>query len=78
MAGFLPILEVNFQYLEIAAWILSFDSFQGVLAISTVVESQVGMMQVFGDMIYICVLVRTDDVFVYTESFEDLVMVRNR
>jgi len=69
---------VNFQYLEIAAWILSFDSFQGVLAISTVVESQVGMMQVFGDMIYICVLVRTDDVFVYTESFEDLVMVRNR
>jgi hypothetical protein len=78
VAGFLPILEVNFQYLEIAAWILSFDSFQGVLAISTVVESQVGMMQVFGDMIYICVLVRTDDVFVYTESFEDLVMVRNR
>jgi hypothetical protein len=33
---------------------------------------QAGMMEVFEDMLYICVLIWIDDVLVYTRSFEDL------
>jgi hypothetical protein len=33
---------------------------------------QAPMMEVFEDMLYICVLIWIDDVLVYTRSFEDL------
>ena len=33
---------------------------------------QAGMMEVFEDMLYICVLIWIDDVWVYTRRFEDL------
>jgi hypothetical protein len=33
---------------------------------------QAGMMEVFDDMLYICILIWIDDVLVYTRSFEDL------
>jgi hypothetical protein len=33
---------------------------------------QAGMMEVFEDMLYICVLIWIDDVLVYTRSFADL------
>ena len=35
---------------------------------------QAGMMEVFEDMLYICVLIWIDDVLLYTRSFEDLLI----
>jgi len=35
---------------------------------------QAGVMEVFEDMLYICVLIWIDDVLVYTRSFEDLLI----
>jgi hypothetical protein len=100
VAGFLPILEVNFQHLEKVAWFSSLDAFKGLwqfplaeevysfltelgvptptrLIQGSTVSShafQAGMMEVFEDMLYICVLIWIDDVLVYTRSFEDLLI----
>jgi hypothetical protein len=101
VAGFLPILEVNFQHLEKAAWFSGLDAFKGFWQFPLAEESQevysfltklgvftptrliqgstdsahafqAGMMEVFGDMLYICVLIWIDDVLLYTRSFGDL------
>jgi hypothetical protein len=100
VAGFLPILEMNFQHLEKAAWFSSLDSFKkfrqftlaqesqevysfltelGVFTPTRLIQGstdsahafQAGIMEVFDDMLYICVLIWIYDVLVYTRSFED-------
>jgi len=39
---------------------------------------QAWMIQVFEDMLYICVLIWIDDVLVYTRSFEDLLQAQRQ
>jgi len=85
VAGFLPILELNFQHIENAAWFSSLDAFKGFWQFPLAEESQevyffltelsvftptrsiqvstdsahafqAGMMEVFEDVLYICVL----------------------